>query len=133
MLRTILLAAVVACLALTCTASDRPIQHRIALLPDGMTVSWSTDSPLDSRPHALFGLSSNELSSSAYGYSSHYESSTTYFHHVELHGLTANTTYYWQANSTSKPSPMLSFTTQPAMQTADDGKVGPHSLPPSAA
>ena len=122
MLRSLLLAAVVATLALSCVATDRPIQQRIALLPDGMTVSWSTESPLDGPPQAFYGLSPNSLTSSAHGFSAHYDSSTTYFHHVELHGLMANTTYYWQVNATTKPSPTLSFMTQPAMKTADDGK-----------
>ena len=116
--------AVLASLALSaCLADDTPIQHRIALLPDGMTVSWSTTGPMSGPPSVGFGLERTVLSSSAAGLTEHYDASVTWFHHVELHGLKANTTYYWTVlNASNKTvSPTLSFKTQPAMETAGDG------------
>ena len=113
--------AVLATLAVSCSATDAPIQQRIALLPDGMTVSWSTTSALSGSPMVMYGLEANLLSMNASGTSSHYASSTTFFHHVELHGLKPNTTYYWQAQAQTKPTPTLHFITQPAMTTPGDG------------
>jgi phosphodiesterase/alkaline phosphatase D-like protein len=104
------------------TADDRPIQHRIALLPDGMTVSWSTTSPLTTLPTVHYGSDRDSLTTNATGFSAHYNSSTTYFHHVEIHGLKPNTTHYWQVVCDAKQSPVLSFHTQPAMEVEGDGK-----------
>ena len=96
-----------------------PIQQRIALQPNGMTVSWSTVGPIDVAPSVAYGTSPSELSVSATGLSHHYDPSITYFHHVVLDSLQPSTTYYWQVTSPAGVnSSVLSFTTAP--------KVGDH-------
>jgi hypothetical protein len=95
--------------------NDVPIQHRIALLPDGMTVSWSTQGKSTIKPQVRYGTDPTHLDQHENGLSQHYESSTTYFHHVELHGLATNTRYYWQVMTSSNDtkSPVHAFYTQP--------------------
>lgn len=102
---------------------DIPIQHRIALLSDGMTVSWSTHGKADIKPEVRYGLNPNALKTNAKGITTHYKSSTTYFHHVELHELTPDTRYYWQVvtklNTTN--SPIHAFLTQPDVTKGEAG------------
>jgi hypothetical protein len=96
-----------------------PVQERIALLPGGMTVSWSTVGPLTTDPSVVYGLSPDQLTGSASGWSSHYDPSLTTFHHVPLPGLTAATRYYWKvASPPTVNSSVLSFTTAPKVGSA---------------
>lgn len=96
-------------------SDDTPIQHRIALLPDGMTVSWSAEGKSDIKPQVKYGTNPNQLHVTVEGITQHYASSKTYFHHVEIHGLAFNTRYYWQVvtKSNTTNSPIHAFTTQP--------------------
>lgn len=112
------------CLLLTLVHGfdDRPIQHRIALLTDGMTVSWSTIGPLENLPSVNYGLSMDKLDLVETGSTLHYNSSDTWFHHVEIHHLKSNTQYFWQVRTNhSKYSPIKSFTTAPNLQSGDAG------------
>ena len=109
---------VLACafLALTSaqTNDSTPIQQRIALQPNGMTVSWSTAGPIDVVPSAAYWTNATKLVMNATGESHHYDPSTTYFHHVVLDDLLPSTTYYWQVTSPADVnSSVLSFTTAP--------------------
>ena len=90
-----------------------PIQQRIALLPSGMTVSWSTVGPLPTPPSVSYGLSPASLNLSATGVSLHYDPSVTHFHHVPLRQLLPHTRYYWQVTSPAKlvNATALSFVT----------------------
>ena len=93
-----------------------PIQQRIALLPNGMTVSWSTVGPLGVAPTVAYGLTPDSLNSTTSGWTLHYDPSVTYFHHVPLYPLTPSTRYYWRITSPSTVnSTTLSFTTGPVV------------------
>ena len=102
-------------LSITRVADDpTPIQQRIALLPSGMTVSWSTVGPLSTLPTVSYGLTPSSLTSQATGYSLYYTPSITHFHHVVIKGLQANTRYHWQVTSPKGVnSSILSFITAP--------------------
>jgi len=119
-----LLLVVLACTALfTLTAAQTndstPIQQRIALQPNGMTVSWSTVGPIDAVPSVAYWTNSSKQQMSATGVTHHYVPSISWFHHVVLNGLSPSTTYYWQVTSPADVnSTVLSFTTAP--------KVGSH-------
>ena len=115
-----LVALLIVCSVLV-SGDDRPIQQRIALLPDGMTVSWSTVGPMEAAPSARYGLKRTDLSTNVTGITRHYESSTTWFHHVELHGLQPNTTYYWQPITESR-TPVLKFITAPPVPASGEGE-----------
>ena len=91
-----------------------PIQQRIALQPNGMTVSWSTVGAINGLPSITYGTNETGLSMSATGFSYHYEPSITHFHHVVLNNLQPATTYYWQITAPAGVnSSVLSFTTAP--------------------
>ena len=123
MLSSFVFAVLVTVLFACCVvADDRPIQHRIALLPGGMSVSWSTVGPMDALPQVRYGLSRSMLDSNKSGITRHYESSTTWFHHVELHGLQPNTSYYWQPIVAKGETPILRFTTAPSEPKAGEGE-----------
>jgi predicted phosphodiesterase len=104
-------------------AEPEPIQFRIALIPNGMTVSWSTVNPISSLPKVIYGTSSIQLNQNATGYTLHYEPSITWFHHVVLENLSPSTTYYWQVISDDSnvlqnqkkkiENPILKFRTAP--------------------
>ncbi|MCJ1296873.1 hypothetical protein MMC34_008441 [Xylographa carneopallida] len=93
-----------AALPVTCTphlttppASTYPIQQRLALTPQGMSVSWSTVGPLPTgvQPSVRYGTSPSKLTMTATGYTLHYEPSITYFHHVLLTNVQYKVEYYW--------------------------------------
>ena len=117
----LLLLSVSLCAAVRSAApSQLPTQQRIALLPDGMTVSWSTSQPLPSAPSVLYGLSPSSLNLTAQGVSQHYDSAASYFHHVELRRLSARTRYYWQVAAVNQSqSPILDFVTAAPVGAAD--------------
>ena len=106
-----------------------PIQQRVALVPDGMTVSWSTVGPLPVLPSVHYGLSPTNLTAQATGHTLHYEPSVTYFHHVVLNDLQADTVYYWQpvygnaSSVLSFTSPLAAGSTQP-FTIAINGDMG---------
>ena len=110
---SICLLAPAACFAIR--HDPTPIQQRIALLPTGMTVSWSTLGPISGLPTVEYGLSSSQLNLTAKGFSLHYDASITHFHHVPLHALHHATRYYWTVTSPANvSSPTLTFVTAPA-------------------
>ena len=114
-----LLAASGVALAQTARNDSAPIQQRIALQPNGMTVSWSTVGPIDARPAIVFGTDPSSLDQHESGWTRHYVPSVTYFHHVVLNGLTPSTKYYWQVTSpVGVNSTVLSFTTAPKVGEA---------------
>ena len=91
-----------------------PIQQRIALTPGGMSVSWSTIGPIGVTPTVVYGVDPDIFSSTATGWTLHYDPSLTHFHHVVLNGLAPSTRYYWRVMSPANiTSPILSFTTAP--------------------
>ena len=117
-------------LALLCTSSpaaaqgikndSTPIQQRIALQPNGMTVTWSTIGPIHVQPAIAYGTDPSQLDQSEKGWTRHYVPSISWFHHVVLNNLQPATTYYWQMISQHDVnSSVLSFTTAP--------KVGAHT------
>ena len=122
MLSNMLLLALVSVLALCAAAPPHdpsPIQQRIALQPNGMTVSWSTIGPLSTAPSVSYGLSPASLSTNATGYSLHYDPSITHFHHVVLDQLQPSTTYYWTVTTPPQlNTSVLSFTTAPVAGSA---------------
>ena len=97
-----------------------PIQQRIALQPNGMTVSWSTNGTIGgATPTVAYGTSPTSLTASATGFTQHYEPSITWFHHVVLDGLQPSTRYYWQVTSPKGVnSTVLEFMTAPKMGEA---------------
>ena len=117
------------------SSDPTPIQHRIALSPGGMAVSWSTKGAFDSvTPTVAYGLSSLSLDMNATGETSWYYPSTTWFHHVVLRGLTPDTQYYWQVTAPAPASSAIfSFVTAPpvgsnqTVSIAIYGDMGPHS------
>ena len=106
-----------------------PIQQRLALVPNGMTVSWSTIGPLPALPSVHYGLSPANLTAEATGYTLHYDPSITYFHHVVLNNLQADTVYFWQpvygnaSSILSFTSPLPAGSTQP-FTIAINGDMG---------
>ena len=94
------------------SADSTPIQQRIALIPGGMTVSWSTVGPINVTATVAYGTSPTALNRNASGVTLNYNPSTTWFHHVPIYGLAASTTYYWTVISpVGVNSTTLSFTT----------------------
>jgi hypothetical protein len=112
-----LLFALLALLPLVLAQDDpTPIQQRIALLPNGMTVSWSTLGAIAATPSVVYGLTPGNMTAKATGWSAHYDPSITYFHHVMLTDLTPSTRYYWKVTSPSTVnSTTLTFTTAPVV------------------
>ena len=113
----LLVLASVFCLCAAQHQQHTPVQQRIALVPSGMTVSWSTVGPLPALPSVAYGTSASHLTTNVTGYTLHYDPSVTYFHHVVLHSLKSATTYYWlpvYGNS----SQVLSFKTAPVAGSA---------------
>lgn len=95
-------------------ADPTPIQQRIALVPNGMTVSWSTVGPINVTATVAWGTSPTTLTSTASGVTYNYNPSITWFHHVTLYGLAPSTTYYWRVTSpVGVNSSVLSFVTAP--------------------
>ena len=120
-LRPLLLLAV-ACAALLLSSSSvrgqDVLQPRLALVPGGMTVSWTTAQPLNATASVAYGLSASSLTSTALStsYNLNYVPATTYWHHVVLRGLSPSTTYFWRVLSPSTAAgSVLSFLTAPAV------------------
>ena len=121
--RPLLLLVLALALAASVSAQSKndstPIQQRIALQPNGMTVSWSTIGPIHATPTIVYGTDPSRLSAKESGWTRHYVPSISWFHHVVLNNLQPSTTYYWQVTSpVGVNSSVLSFTTAP--------KVGDH-------
>jgi hypothetical protein len=114
-----LLFCVVFCLTtlalLNAAAIPQPIQHRIALTPDGMSVSWSTVGNIEHEPRIRYGKNPLTLDKEEKGETKHYDPSITWFHHVVLKKLERNTRYYWQVVTGDEKvySPIMSFETAP--------------------
>lgn len=91
-------------------AANEPDQLRLAFVPDGMTVSWTTPSSLSGSPQVRYGFSPSSLSQSAEGVSHSY--GTSYFHDVILSDLASMTQYFYQvvADPNSSESAILNFT-----------------------
>ena len=122
--RVLLLALAACALASSARAQVKndstPIQQRIALQPNGMTVTWSTIGPIHVQPAVSYGTDPSQLDQSEKGWTRHYVPSISWFHHVVLNNLQPATTYYWQVTSPHDVnSSVLSFTTAP--------KVGAHT------
>jgi len=105
----------ISCLLAAVSATDpTPIQQRIALLPNGMTVSWSTLGAIGVTPTVAWGTSPTSLTNTASGTTLNYNPSITWFHHVTIYNLVPSTTYYWKVTSpVGVISPALAFTTAP--------------------
>ncbi|CAF1089387.1 unnamed protein product [Didymodactylos carnosus] len=97
-----------------CVKDNQPTQIRLAFIPNGMTVSWTTSSKANSPTSVVkYGLSKTNLNKQASGYVTTY--GTSNFHNVLLKGLTPNTIYYYQiaASGTVGTSGKYSFKTAP--------------------
>ncbi|CAF0994251.1 unnamed protein product [Didymodactylos carnosus] len=97
-----------------CVKDNQPTQIRLAFIPNGMTVSWTTSSNANSPTSVVkYGLSKTNLNKQASGYVTTY--GTSNFHNVLLKGLTPNTIYYYQiaASGTVGTSGKYSFKTAP--------------------
>lgn len=99
--------------AFSWAAGNDPDQIRLAFIPSGMCVSWTTESALSSPPQVRYGLTANSMTSTASGTSHSYGTAT--FHDVLLNGLNPYTLYFYQitADASSTSSAILNFTTAP--------------------
>jgi hypothetical protein len=76
-------------------------QFRLAFNgPTGLTVSWNTPTSQDS-PTVYYGTDPCELSGSASGTSTIYDTDNTWDNHVSISGLQPNTQYYYRVSSMS--------------------------------
>jgi acid phosphatase type 7 len=94
-----------------CDNTIVPVQVRLAYAsPNGMAVSWNTNSKL-AVPTVFYGTNPSHLNSIATSsISVTYATSTTYNNHVKIYGLQPNTKYYYIPACGSLSSP-YSFTT----------------------
>ena len=98
------------------SADATPIQQRLALVPGGMTVSWSTVGPINVTAMVAYGTTPATVGGNASGITLNYNPSTTWFHHVTIYNLAPATTYYWKVISpVGVNSSVLSFITAPVV------------------
>lgn len=103
---------------------NNPEHIRLALRPNGVTISWTTKGCLGSddtpTPQVIYGTNRNNLNSmSPTGFTTMYHPLLIFkrfFHNVYLDGLLPSTTYYYSINSTQyvSASSVRSFTTPPS-------------------
>jgi len=95
-----LLLSLVACVL--AAPNGVPSQVRIAVRPNGMSVSWTTNSSYGNvKPFVMHGNSVSNLTLKAEGSSSTY--GTSWFHNVELKNLKSATTYYYKVHGVRGP------------------------------
>jgi len=103
------------------TGTNDPDQVRLAFLPSGMSVSWTTPSALSSNPQVKYGTSKTTLDNTATGNSHTY--GTSYFHDVLLNNLSHKTLYYYQVIADTVQGDVLNFTS-----AAQPGDTNPFSV-----
>jgi len=88
-----------------------PASVRLALVPNGMVVSWQTLFATTTTPTVKYGTAAANLSSTATGVSHTY--GTVYFHDVVISNLNAKTRYYFSISG-DVTNTVYNFTTAPA-------------------
>lgn len=93
------------------SSAAAPVQMRLAYSgTNGMIVSWNTFEKL-ATPSVRYGLTPGSLNKNASSDVSYtYPTALTYNNHVNITGLTANTTYYYVPSGSNATKP-FSFTT----------------------
>lgn len=94
------------CLWITVKAEIEAV--RLSLIPDGMTVGWTTDTPYQTAPKLSWGYGPS-LGSTTIGVASSY--GTKWFNYVTVQNLSAATQVFYQIDD----SPIGSFVTAPAI------------------
>ena len=108
-----------------CLTKNDPEQIRLALRPNGITISWTTRGYLHANdtptPQVAYGTNPNTLSNiSPTGFTTTYHPLPIlkrFFHNVYLDQLLPDTTYYYRIQATTKcvrASTVRSFTTPPS-------------------
>lgn len=95
----------------TVSSGVQPVQLRLSYQgPNAMLVSFNTFDTLQ-KPSVRYGLTADNLDKEASSNISYtYPTSETYFHHVNLTGLSPNTMYYYLPANSNTTTP-YSFTT----------------------
>lgn len=104
--------------------STAAVQHRLAYAGEhGMAVSWNTYQHVK-EPVVKYGKRPDLLKFSATGYSTTYQTSSTWNNHVKLPCLEPDTVYYYQVASScaceDSDNHIYNFTTTPEVGNKDD-------------
>jgi hypothetical protein len=108
-----------------CLKKNNPEHIRLALQPNGVTISWTTSGYLGAddtpKPQVKYGTNQNALSNiSPIGFTTTYNPLLIFkrfFHNVRLDGLQPSTKYYYRIEATKicvKESGIYSFITAPS-------------------